>query len=63
MSWTINVRIKDGAVEKTGTTSTVPDGTYTINGHQAAPGQGWDSLSLHAPTGVVSAAHPKGSHA
>jgi hypothetical protein len=62
MSWTINVTVKDGAVEKTSTVSEVPDGTYVINGHQAAAGQGWDNLSLHAPTGVVSTAHPVKAH-
>jgi hypothetical protein len=59
VSWTINVTVKDGVVEETTVVSTVPDGKYTVNGHQADSGS-WSSLSIQSPGALANVAYKAG---
>jgi hypothetical protein len=36
MSYSVNLKSQDGTVTVTGTSGTVPDGTWTVNGHEDA---------------------------
>ena len=60
MSWTIRVSVKDGQVEETQVVSQVPDGTYTINGHQATDEGSWSSLAVQSPRALANTAYKEG---
>jgi hypothetical protein len=39
MSYTITVKAENGQVEITGTSGSIPDGSWSVNGHESSPVQ------------------------